>query len=203
MEKKLIINWVSPVALNDCMQKIMEQIGEDDIKKAVKLINSGKVVVNNIKSWEEKKCKAFFSVTSDGTDGPQWFKRLQSKGIEVEERIKERLFSSDFQPTSGVTTNLVVIKSEFTREKCKSIPKEVEAKRLIIPSLESLCLAREKFSTQQITEMCHGVLILPTGLSETEFIGINGWSHDRVPGIYVFPSYNCDYAGRMFELPAE
>jgi hypothetical protein len=203
MEKKLLINWVSPVALNDCMQKIMEQIGEDDIEKIVKLINSGKVVVNNIKSWEDKKCKAFFSVTSDGTSGPQWFQRLKSKGIEVDERVKAMLFSSNFQPTSGVTTNLMVIKSEFTREKCKSIPQEVETKKLIIPSLESLCLVREKFSIQQIMEMCHGVLIIPTELAENKFIGINGWSHDRIPGIYVFPSYDCNYAGQMFELSVE
>jgi|GEM_PF-1630501 len=203
MKNEMLTNYVSLNDLNIFLEKIMDQIGGDNVVEAVKLINSGKVVVANIKTWKEKKCFAFFSVTSDGASGPQWISRLSSKGIAIDDFFKSRLLSDDFKPTSGVTTKLTVIKSEFEREEFKNLSKKVQENGLKIPSWETLCLVRENFSALQIVEMCHGVLIINEKQKEDGFFGLNGWLRDRIPGIYLFKSYDCDYAGKLFEIPAE
>lgn len=61
-------------------------------------------------SWREEDNVIYFSVTCDGTTGEDWIKRLEGKGFHVGDYAKQVLRSPDFKPTSGVTTEVAVLK---------------------------------------------------------------------------------------------
>lgn len=62
-------------------------------------------------SWREKEGVIYFSVTSDGTTGPNWIKRLEAgHSFEVGRQAKRILLSRDFKPTSDVVTKIAVLK---------------------------------------------------------------------------------------------
>src|SRR3989344_1798944 len=53
--------------------------------------------------WREQDGVIYLSVTSGSTTGPEWIKRLESKGFQLSKWAKDLLNSSDFKPTNGVT----------------------------------------------------------------------------------------------------
>ena len=90
--------------------------------------------------WREKGGVIYFNVTSDGTTGENWITRLESKGFRVGDCPKQALRSPDFKPTSGVTTEVAVLKGMLFEDNDK-------------PNAELACLIREKFTDKEIEAM--------------------------------------------------
>ncbi|MFZ2310441.1 MAG: hypothetical protein WAW11_02765 [Patescibacteria group bacterium] len=161
-----LIGCVAPFELNNFLDKIMRQTGERDPAKIVALINSGEIVLANIKTgWEYQDGICSFSVTSDGMGGAQWPQRLKNKGISVDDEVKKILLSDKFQPTSGVTTKIFIIKGRNIKSGGKYLVEAAEKRGLIEPSYgaELACLTREKFSNLQICLMEVGTIVFGVG----------------------------------------
>lgn len=107
-------------------------------------------------SWREENDIIYFSVTSDGATGEDWIRRLEEKGLRVGDNAKELLRSSDFQPTSGVTTEVAVFKGTLFHDNIRStnrILAEADKRKLLKPSTELACLIREMFKDKELRLM--------------------------------------------------
>ena len=98
-----------------------------------------------------------FSVTSDGTTGPEWIDRLEKKGFHVNDYAKSLLLSPDFKPlSSGEPIQIIVLKGELFEDGDRitgNIRAEAGRRGLTAPNAEVACLIREKFSGEEIKEM--------------------------------------------------
>jgi len=106
------------------------------------------------RSWREEDGVIYFSVTSDGTTGKDWITRLESKGFRVGDYAKQVLRSPDFKPTSGVTTEVAVLKGMLFEDNDRiKIRAEADKRKLSKPNAELACLIREKFTDKEIEAM--------------------------------------------------
>ncbi|MCK4918717.1 MAG: hypothetical protein KAS02_02950 [Candidatus Pacebacteria bacterium] len=108
------------------------------------------------RSWREKDGVIHFSVTSDGTTGGEWIKRLEGKDFHLSDCSKQLLRSSDFKPTDSITTEVAVLKGAFFKDKdriTKKIRAEADNRGFIKLNAEVACLVREKFTDKEIKTM--------------------------------------------------
>ena len=135
----------------------MSQIGIDDPIEAVRLINSGEYVVSKPACrFRERDGVIYFTVTSDGTTGEEWIKRLEKKGFRVGDYAKSILCSEDFKPTNGVITEIAVLKGMLFNDSdrvTKKIRAEADSRQLTKPNAEVACLIREMFTDKEIEAM--------------------------------------------------
>lgn len=115
------------------------------------------VVCESVRLWSEKNNVITFSVTSDGTTGEDWIKRLEGNG-HIGDYVKQILSSPDFKPTDGVTTKVAVLKGTLFGDAhdqitTKEIRTEANGRNLVRPNAEVACLIREKFSNMEIGAM--------------------------------------------------
>ncbi len=109
-----------------------------------------------IRSWREEDGVIYFSVTSDGTTGEDWIKRLEGNGFRVGDYAKQVLRSPDLKPTNGVTTEVAVLKGMLFEDNdriTKKIRAEADKRKLSKPNAELACLIREKFTDKEIEAM--------------------------------------------------
>lgn len=107
-------------------------------------------------SWREVDGVIYFSVTSNGTTGEEWLARLGKKGYHVSAYTKILLLSEDFKQTSGVTTEVAVLKGVIFKDVdriTKKIRAEAERRKLSKPNVEVACLIREMFTDKEIEDM--------------------------------------------------
>jgi len=151
------ISKIETGQLNALVKNLMLQMGISDPQEAVRKINSGEWIVSKrARFWQEKDGVIYFSVTSDGTTGPEWIERLGKKGFQIEDYAKILLRSDDFKPTSGVTYIITVLKGEmfFVNDRItKNICAEADKKGFTKPNAEVACLIRENFSDKEIKAM--------------------------------------------------
>ena len=87
----------------------------------------------------------YFSVTSDGTTGPEWIERLERKGFRVDGSDKSVLRSSDFKPSSsGEPIQIVVLKGELFEDSdrtTKRVRAEASRRNLTEPMPRWLALS--------------------------------------------------------------
>lgn len=115
------------------------------------------------RNWREQDGVIYLSVTSDGTTGPKWIERLEGKGFCLSDQAKSVLRSPDFQPTSGVTTEVAVLKGQLFEDNhrtTKKIRAEADRRQLKQPNAEVACLIRENFSDEEMEAM--GLLYIVT-----------------------------------------
>lgn len=108
------------------------------------------------RSWCEKDGIIYFSVKSDGTTGEDWIKRLEGNSFRVGDYAKRMLRSPSFVPTSGVVTEVAVLKvmSLWGQGQITSmIRAEADKRNLSKPDVELACLIREKFTDREIKAM--------------------------------------------------
>lgn len=105
--------------------------------------------------WREENGVIYFTVTSDGTTGPDWIKRLEKNGFRLSKWAKDVLGSSDFKPTSGVTQIAVLKGTLFTDSDriTKKIRAEADRRKLEKPNAEVVCFIREMFSDEDLEAM--------------------------------------------------
>ncbi len=106
--------------------------------------------------WREQDGVIYTSVTSDGTTGPRWIERLEGKGFRLRDDAKSVLRSPDFKPTSGVTTEIAILKGMLFEDNdriTKKIRAEADKRKLTKTNAEVTCLIRENFSDEEIEAM--------------------------------------------------
>lgn len=158
MSDKFAIAEVLPGKLNAMVKTIMSQMGITDANEAVRRMNSKEWIVSEVtRSWHEQDGVIDLgTVTSDGTTGPEWIKRLEKKGFRVSGWAKSVLKSNDFKPTNGVTSRVVVLKGKLWKDSDRitsNIRAEADKRELEMPNAEVACLIREKFSDEEIEAM--------------------------------------------------
>ncbi len=113
----------------------------------------------------------YFSVTSDGTTGPQWIERLEKKGFRIGDYAKSVLRSSDFKPTNGVTTEIVILKGMLFADNertTKNIRAEADRRNLTKPNAEVACLIRENFSDEEIKAMGFWIVTMHEPIKDSD-----------------------------------
>jgi hypothetical protein len=126
------------------------------IEGAEKLLRGELTVSELARRWREQDGVIYFSVTSDGTTGPEWIERLGKKGFRISDYAKSVLRSPDFKPTKGVTTEIAVLKGMLFEDNdriTKKIRAEADKRKLNKPNAEVACLIRENFSDEEIEAM--------------------------------------------------
>lgn len=122
------------------------------VKQALQAIIEGKFP----RPWREENGVIYFSVTSDGTTGPEWIKRLEKKGFKVSDYAKSLLLSPDFKPTSGVKYEVAILKGMLFEDNdriTKKIRAEAGKRKFSKPNPEVACLIREMFTNEEIKTM--------------------------------------------------
>src|SRR3989344_110555 len=97
------------------LNAIVKKLGGHD--GAIKFLQDKLTVSEPTRNWREQDGVIYFSVTSDGTTGPQWIERLEGKGFRLSDYAKSVLRSPDFKPTSGVTTEIAILKGMLFADK--------------------------------------------------------------------------------------
>lgn len=165
--------------------------------------------------WREKDGIIYFSVTSDGTTGPQWFKRLENKKISVTGHAQSVLFSDDFKPTRGITTDIAILMGKRFKHKnnyCDSrkILAEGDRRKLLRPNAEVACLIREKFTNEEIGNsmgLPHVVVMhkpIKSFDGTPSFLSVNCYDGDNALDTYYINADGSSYGpndGFAFAVP--
>lgn len=136
------------------VEAIINKLGGHD--GAMKFLRGETTVSSPSRSWREEDDIIYFSVTSDGTEGKDWITRLESRGFRVSDYAKWVLHCPDFKPTSGVTTEVAVLKGVLFKDQSRitsRIRAEADKRKLRKPEPEIACLIREKFMDKEIEAM--------------------------------------------------
>lgn len=136
------------------LNAIVKKLGGHDM--ALRFLRDELSVSEPARSWREEDGVIYFSVTSDGTTGKAWIKRLESNGFRVGDYAQSVLLSPDFKPTSGVKTDVAVLRDILFKDDnriTKKIRAEADKRKLKKPRAEVACLIREMFSDKVIEAM--------------------------------------------------
>jgi len=137
------------------LNAIVKMLGGEE--GALKFLRGELAVSKPSCSWREEDGIIYFSVTSDGTTGEDWIKRrLEGNGFRVGDYAKQALRSPDFKPTSGVTTEVAVLKGTLFEDNdriTKKIRAEADKRKLSKPNAEVACLVREMFTDEELEAM--------------------------------------------------
>jgi hypothetical protein len=132
----------------------------------------GELIISDLsKKWRPKGDKIYFRVISDGTTGEQWITRLESKGYEIAHGAKSLLRSKDFQPTTGVVTEIAVLEGRgLFPLTTKKIREQAKDKKFLTPNAEVSCLICEMFMKEDLKDM--GLIMI---ITMHEPIKASGW----------------------------
>lgn len=109
-----------------------------------------------IHPWREENGVIYFSVTSDGTTGKDWIKRLEESGFRFGGYAKQVLRTPSFKPTTGVSTEVAVLKGILFNDQSRITSKiraEAARRKFEKPNAELACLIRLKFTDEEIEAM--------------------------------------------------
>lgn len=126
------------------------------IEGAQKFLQGKLQVCEPTRNWREQDGVIYLTVTSDGTTGPEWIKRLEKKGFRLSDYAKSVLRSPDFKPTKSVTYEVAILKGilfEDSNRITSKIRTEAINRKLTLPNAEIACLIRENFSDEDIEAM--------------------------------------------------
>ena len=107
--------------------------------------------------WSEQDGVISFQVTSNGMSGEAWIAHFEAKGLRVSLYAKSVLLSKGFKPTTGVTTEVRVLKGMLWKSDSvrttKNIRAEATRRELVKPNAELACLIRDMFTDAEIEVM--------------------------------------------------
>jgi hypothetical protein len=133
-----------------------------------------------------------FQVTSDGTKGHVWIKRLRNKGISTTRASREFLTSDFFVETNGVITEVVIPEALFLDDPRQEIPIEeiwawAGTNNLKSLSAECICLILMRLAEADLLQM--GVKWI---IGMSKLVGLPprllaaGRHHDGPPRLAIF-----------------
>lgn len=109
------------------------------------------------RKWSERDGVISFTLTSDGTTGPEWITRLEKAGCRLSKYAKDLLISSDFNPSEkGTVYDIRVLKGMLWNDSdrtTKNIRAEADRRGLATSDPEVACLIRLTFSDEDLKEM--------------------------------------------------
>ncbi|HEC32676.1 MAG TPA: hypothetical protein ENI63_00260 [Candidatus Kaiserbacteria bacterium] len=121
-----------------------------------RLLRHQVMVTESPRTWNDLGAICL-SVTSYGTTGEEWIKRLEEENFHTSDYVKEKLLSPDFKPTNGVTTQIAVFRHKKFRNDNDLTKKEIRAEAnkhdFTNCILEIACLIREKFTDEEIENL--------------------------------------------------
>ena len=123
---------------------------------AERFLRNELTVLGPTRSWREEDGVIYFSVTSDGTTGEDWIKRLENSRFRIRDKAKQVLRTTAFKPTTGVSTEVAVLKGMLFEDNdriTKTIRAEADKRKLTTPNAELACLIRQKFTDSEIEAM--------------------------------------------------
>jgi hypothetical protein len=135
---------------------IIGKLGGED--GALKFLRNEFTIRNLHDNPSEQDDFIYITVTSDGTTGPEWIKRLKAKGCNVSTgRAEGFLLSKDFIPTKGITTKIAILRRELFRggrsQTMRDVSNFARKHKLQQPNMEVACLLREKLTDKKIEQM--------------------------------------------------
>jgi len=134
------------------LNAIVKKLGGHEA--ALAFLRGELTVSGPVRKWKEKDGVITFTVTSDGTTGPQWIKRLKKGGFRVSDYAEQLL--NKMSTTDGVTTDVSVLTGELFSDDDRTTSKiraEAESRGLTEPNPEIACLIREKFTDKELEEI--------------------------------------------------
>lgn len=106
--------------------------------------------------WSEQDGVISFTVTSNGLTGEEWITHFKAKGLQVGPYAKRILLSKDFQPTTGIMTEIRVLKPGIFKDDVR-VTREIRAeathREFVKPNAEVGCLIRDMFTNAEIEAM--------------------------------------------------
>jgi hypothetical protein len=128
-------------------------------------LGSGQEVImsSEFAKWCETDGVITFTLTSDGTAGPEWVTRIRRNGCRVTNRAERLMHSLDFRPTIGVTYEVSVIRGTTFSTKdrtTQNIRAEAMRHGLVTPNPELVCLVRVNFTDEDLTAMGLGWIVV-------------------------------------------
>ena len=99
---------VSQLSITE-MYRLVNALGGDEIARQVL---RGEVKVFN-PIWHERDEVIYLTVTTDGISGSEWAERLKNDGFALSEKVERLLRSDDFISTTGVKTNIAILKGSL------------------------------------------------------------------------------------------
>jgi hypothetical protein len=143
--REMLVEQRSRLSSSDVFEQVLDQ--PDFVAEQVGVLCRRIKMMRNI---------VFIRVTSDGTTGEQWSKRLNAKGHTVGYNEKRVLLSPGFNPTFGVTYTVAIFMgwmfSNADRVTSK-IREKATGMNFCTPNAEVACLIREKLSNRDIARM--------------------------------------------------
>jgi len=125
--------------------------------EGIRMLQRGDLVIMRPeRRWREENGVIYFTVVSDGTIGPEWIERLVRQGYRLSRWAKDVLKSKHFQPTTGVSYEIAVIKGDTYSDEERvtyKIREDAAARGFSEPSAEVACLIREKFLDKELKAM--------------------------------------------------
>ncbi len=123
---------------------------------ARRLIRGDSDIQDKVPRWRKKNGIIYLSVTSDGTTGPEWKKRLLNKGFSLEYFGVDALDSPHFKPTNNVMTEVAIFPGTFFHEsECheRHVFATAEKHDFSIPNAEVACLIREALCDKDLEDL--------------------------------------------------
>ena len=99
--------------------------------------------------WREQNGLIFFSVTSTNRSGPDWFDHFEKRGVRIDDTFEAFLRSASFQPTSGRTTEVGVIRSSLLQKHNRTtaaVRGKANCHGLNKLDIEAVCLIYDHFT---------------------------------------------------------
>jgi len=113
MKKDFVTADLTHGQTNALVKIIMKQMGIDDVHEAYRrIVQNEWYTIERFLDWREKDGVVYFSVTSSGTTGPEWVKKIENRGSNFNVSIKKFLLSSDFKPTYGQQTGVGILRND-------------------------------------------------------------------------------------------
>ena len=154
------------------VEAILNKLGGMD--GAMKFLRDELLIISEPeRAWREKNGVIYFTVTSDGTTGTEWVERLKKKGHFIgSDYARSVLLADDFRPTSGITTEVAVLKDMPNEGECncsnETIRKAAEDLKLETPNAELACLICEKFTNDEIRQMgLRQIVVMHSPINDT------------------------------------
>ncbi len=137
--------------LDAALMKIGQDVGMGTVEGIKSFLRGDLVTTKPGFTWREENDIIYFSVTSDGTTGKEWIKRIKNKSMKnksfcLKDGVKTVLLSPSFKPTNGITTKIAILKGrgkffkDDERITNNRVYAEAYARNFIKPSVEVGCL---------------------------------------------------------------
>ncbi|HBR71598.1 MAG TPA: hypothetical protein DEA27_02180, partial [Candidatus Moranbacteria bacterium] len=124
--------------LSDLLSSDTKRINRDEFRKVCGL--KPLVFESVVCPWREQDGVIYFMLPStDGKTGSQWIERLEGKGFRLSKWAKDVLNSKDFKPTSGVISEIAVLKGMLwsdNQRTTRNIRAEADSRKLTKPNAE-------------------------------------------------------------------